>query len=160
MRSVFCGTNAFYRIMVDGKGMREILFRGKSDGNKEWIKDGEWVDGLPMYTANKSEKGKIDRILTLRDGYYSILLIDPETVCQYTGMTDKSGKRIFDGDILSAHLDENYPEDITYVQITWNGFSWCTRESTEDDIMTEHDCNIFEVCGNIFDNPDLIGEKP
>jgi len=83
----------------------------------------------------------------------------PETVCQYTGLTDKNGRKIFEGDILSAHLDNQYPEDITYVQTTWDGFSWCTRESTEDDVMTEHDCNVFEVCGNIFDNPELIGGK-
>lgn len=73
--------------------MREILFRGKCIGYKEWIKDGEWVQGLPMYTANKSEKGKIDRILTLRDGYYSILLVDPETVCQYTNSIALGGDK-------------------------------------------------------------------
>lgn len=86
-------------------------------------------------------------------------LVDADTICQDTKMTDKNGRKIFEGDILSAHLDDQYPEDITYVQITCDGFSWCTRESTEDDAMTEHDCNIFEVCGNIFDNPELIGDQ-
>lgn len=63
---------------------------------------------------------------------------------------------IFKGDILSAHLDDQHQEDITYVQITWDGFSWCIRESTEDEIMSEWDCENFEVCGNIFDNPELL----
>ena len=85
-------------------------------------------------------------------------LVDPETICQDTGLTDKDGRKIFEGDILSAHLDDKHPEDITYVQITWDGFSWCMKESTEDDVMSEYDCNTFEVCGNIFDNPELIGE--
>ncbi len=84
--------------------------------------------------------------------------VNPDTVSQYTGLTDKNGRKIFEGDILSAYLDDQHPEDITYVQITWDGFSWCMRESTEDDVMSEYDCNTFEVCGNIFDNPELIGE--
>lgn len=87
-------------------------------------------------------------------------LVDPETICQDTGLTDKNVKKLFEGDILSAHLDDQYPEDITYAQITWDGFSWCTRERTEDDVMTEYDCNVFEVCGNIFDNPELTGDQP
>lgn len=83
--------------------------------------------------------------------------VDPGTVCQCTGLPDRNGKKIFEWDILSAHLDDNCPDDITYVQIIWNGFAWCMRESTEDDVMTEWDCNTFEVCGNIFDNPELLG---
>lgn len=131
--------------------MREILFRGKR------IDNGEWVEGLPSYDMNGNLKE-----MEVYKGFCNCdtLEVDPETVCQYTGLTDKNGRNIFEGDILSAHLDDQYPEDITYVQITWDGFSWCTRESTEDDVMTEHDCNIFEVCGNIFDNPELIGDQP
>lgn len=82
--------------------------------------------------------------------------VNPPTICRCTGLPDKNGKKIWEGDILSAHLDESYPEDVTYVEIKWNGFSWCIRESTIDDILTEYDCNTFEVCGNIFDNPELL----
>lgn len=116
--------------------MREILFRGKR------VIDGKWVESCcPL--------GKMSSGTVTYD-------FDSQTVCQYTGLTDKNGKKIFEGDILSACLDSAYPEEITYVQITWDGFSWCTRESTRDDVLTEWDCKTFEVCGNIFDNPELI----
>ncbi len=129
---------------------REILFRGKRTDN------GEWVEGY-LHIIDTLGSGYTGKAIQARYGSrpYSVA-VDPETVCQYTGLTDKNGRKIFEGDILSAYLDDTSPNDITYVQITWNGFSWCTRESTEDDIMTEWDCNTFEVCGNIFDNPELI----
>ena len=86
--------------------------------------------------------------------FTSEILIDPETICQYTGLKDKNGKKIFEGDILSAYLDSEIDEK-TYAQVTWNGFSWCIRERSRDDVMTEWDCKHFEVCGNIFDNPEF-----
>lgn len=126
---------------------REILFRGKHihmfPGNKKF--DGIWVYGY-LSDENYINSSELE----------GELLVDPETVCQYTGLIDKNGNKIFEEDILSAHLDDQHPEDITYVQITWNGFSWCMRESTEDEVMSEFDCNIFEVCGNIYDNPELL----
>lgn len=139
---------------------REILFKGKCIGNKEWIKDGEWVEGLPMYTSNKSEKGKIDRILTLRDGYYSILLVDHETVCQYTGLTDKNGKKIFEGDIVKQFADcDELGKDLYYFyQIRWSK-EYCAFEGYE--IYTKEtflfpDLEDIEVIGNIFDNQELL----
>ena len=156
--------------------MREILFRakGKDDGN--------WYEGYYLqlhdttYCCMPSDNADEANRLNKENEHHYIVFeqmtdwglpnkhlraeADPETVCQYTGLTDKNGRKIFEGDILSAHLDDQHPEDITYVQITWDGFSWCMRESTEDDVMSEHDCNTFEVCGNVFDNPELIGEQP
>lgn len=142
--------------------MREILFRGKRVDNGEWIR-GDLI--TTPFIRNTTQRNII-YILDVTKADYDcfedlmedngIFEVYPETVCQYTGLTDKNGRKIFEGDILSAHLDDEYPEDITYVQITWNGFSWCMRESMEDDVMTEFDCNTFEVCGNIFDNHELI----
>lgn len=116
--------------------MREILFIGKR------VIDGKWAESCcPLGEMHSG---------TVTYDFAS------ETVCQYTGLAYKNGAKIFDGDILSAHLDDQHPEDITYVQITWDGFSWCTRESTQNEIMSERDCKNFEVCGNIFDNPELL----
>lgn len=142
--------------------MREILFRGKCID--ETCLKGKWIEGYILHDevtgkyyiyANNclNESDIVGEEGLLRFVAYEV---DPETVCQYTGLTDKAGKKIFEGDILAAHLDDQHPEDITYVQITWDGFSWCVRESTEDDVMSEWDCNTFEVCGNIFDNPELV----
>ena len=158
--------------------MREILFRGKSTGNREWIKDGEWVEGLPMYTANKSEKGKIDRILTLRDGYYSILLVDTETVCQYTGLTDKNGRKIFEGDIVKLILPDgeiryfkvtiksvvrkvlchpDFDDEVSKVEITGIVFEWNGYELFPCiDTYGVPDYKMMEVIGNVFDNPELV----
>ena len=144
--------------------MRENLFRAKRTDNKKWTEgilvkssDADQGFGAIIIPTEKSNMFLCEKENNL--GFEVWHPVIPETVCQYTGLTDKNGRKIFEGDILSAHLDDQYPEDITYVQITWDGFSWCTRESTEDDVMTEHDCNVFEVCGNVFDNPELIGGK-
>lgn len=134
--------------------MRKILFRGKQIDNEDWVLGYLWVGNDSCYIIphrlgiNYHEKE--NRLIAFAKE------VAPETVCEYTGLTDKNGMKIFEGDILSACLDDQHPEDTTYVQITWNGYSWCTRESTEDDVMTEHECNVFEVCGNIFDNSELI----
>lgn len=147
--------------------MRQILFRGKCFGNKEWIKDGKWVEGLPMYTANKSEKGKIDRILTLRDGYYSILLVCPETVCQYTGMTDKNGRKIFEGDIVKYHFGEDvapvrfgsYQSCFDSQQAEHCGFyvDWKAEKNLRKDLGYWVHMVDAEIVGNIHDNLELIG---
>lgn len=133
---------------------REILFRAKNTDS------GEWVEGSFIHVFQEGKKsaicGKDRDVYFITEMSGKMHTVRPETVCQYTGLEDKDGRKIFEGDILSAHLDDQYPEDITYVQITWDGFSWCMRESVEDDVMSEHDCNTFEVCGNIFDNPELL----
>lgn len=131
--------------------MREILFRAKRIDNGEWVFGGY---DHALQTNIKTGFYKDTHFIMENNGLVNV--VDPESVCQYTGLTDKNGRKIFEGDILSAHLDDQNPEDITYVQITWDGFSWCMRESTEDDVMSEYDCNTFEVCGNIFENPELV----
>ena len=127
--------------------MREILFRGKHmhvcQENKHL--DGTWVEGY-LEDENHINDGKCE------------FLIDPETICQYTGLTDKNGQKIWEGDILEGHLDDKFPEDVTREKVIWHESGWKTEEQGCDDkeYLDEFDTENFEVVGNVFDNPELL----
>lgn len=143
--------------------MREILFKAKR------LDNGEWVEGNLVQSEDVDDDFKVI-IIPLKEswmyteeysndiGFEGWYKVDPTTLCQYTGLTDKNGKRIWENDILCGHLDEEYPEDITYTKVFWNVSRFHTKENHSIDIepfdewYTEH----FEVCGNIFDNADLL----
>lgn len=125
--------------------MREILFRGKTD-------KGEWVKGVPFF---EEERCYIIQDLFICDEYACTGAVNsmvlPETVGQYTGLTDKNGNKIFEGDIV----DITYPETIvrkalvTYVGASFYG-------DNDNDLWLFDDYISFEVIGNIHDNPDLV----
>ena len=127
--------------------MREILFRGKHmhvcPENKHL--DGTWVEGY-LEDENHINDGKCE------------FLIDPETICQYTGLTDKNGKKIWEGDILEGHLDDKFPEDVTREKVIWHESGWKTDEPgcVDKEYLDEFDTENFEVVGNVFDNPELL----
>ena len=127
--------------------MRESLFRGKHmhvcPENKHL--DGTWVEGY-LEDENHINDGKCE------------FLIDPETICQYTGLTDKNGKKIWEGDILEGHLDDKFPEDVTREKVIWHESGWKTEEPgcVDKEYLDEFDTENFEVVGNVFDNPELL----
>lgn len=127
--------------------MREILFRGKHMHvcleNKHL--DGTWVEGY-LEDENHINDGKCE------------FLIDPETICQYTGLTDKNGKKIWENDILEGHLDDKFPEDVTREKVIWHESGWKTEEPgcVDKEYLDEFDTENFEVVGNVFDNPELL----
>ena len=127
--------------------MREILFRGKHmhvcPENKHL--DGTWVEGY-LEDENHINDGKCE------------FLVDPETICQYTGLTDKNGKKIWEGDILEGHLDDKFPEDVTREKVIWHESGWKTEEPgcNDKEYLDEFDTENFEVVGNVFDNPELL----
>ena len=78
-------------------------------------------------------------------------MVDPETVCQYTGLTDKNGRKIYEGDIV--RVDEK-------IYITfWNecNFEIGIRNNEESMGIAYVYPSDIEVIGNIFDNPELVG---
>lgn len=139
--------------------MREILFKAKS------IQTGEWIEGIPIKTH-------LGLFISFEEnphycsqyGYMEIddiLIVDEKTLCQFTGLCDKNGNKIWENDILMAHLDEYYPEDVTYETVEWGVAGWVTHEadSTDREYLDEFDTEHFEVVGNVFDNPELLQEE-
>lgn len=128
---------------------REILFRGK--GNRKY-NSGGWYHGY----LSKDCDG--DYVIT-EIGFSRTVI--PETVGQYTGLTDKNGKKVFEGDILSAHFDESYPDDETLLLVGNNGYAFTLKEEDSDPEMIENsDMRFFDetfvVIGNVHDNPELL----
>ena len=136
--------------------MREILFKAKRIDNDEWV-EGYVVRKHGLYFIYSIVNSE-----SCRQNNYEII---PETLCQFTGLCDKNGKRIWENDILMAHLDEFYPEDVTYETVEWGVAGWVGREtsnidreygSVDREYLDEFDLEHFEVVGNIFDNPELL----
>ena len=135
-----------------GMTMREILFRGKQTDN------GEWVEGYYLNQRESLTDKKACYIAT-NNGYgFNYISVIPETVGQYTGLTDKNGRKIFEGDILGGFLDEEYPEHKTIVAVEWYEGMWVTHQGNCcPDLLEKGDVmDWFEVIGNIYDNPELL----
>lgn len=135
--------------------MREILFKAKrKDG-------GKWIEGY--YQKRYDLLGKEEHLIFHADSYkmWEYAEIVPETLCQFTGLCDKNGKKIWENDILMAHLDEFYPEDATYETVEWNVAGWVTHEANSIDrpYLDGFDLEHYEVVGNIFDNKELLQEE-
>ena len=135
--------------------MREILFRGKRADN------GEWVEGVfSPYNWNLfGEREEKPQIIIFSenedfDGLWCEVL--PETIGQYTGLTDKNGKKIFEGDILKGCYDEDNPEEYTVVVVFWDNGWRIQQDNRIPDPLEEYDGRICEVIGNIHDNPELL----
>lgn len=134
--------------------MREILFKAKR------VDNGEWAEGCLVIDHSRSSLFEY-RMRPVESGALYAPPINPETICQFTGLCDKNGNKIWENDILMAHLDESYPEDATYETVEWGVAGFVTREanSTDRQYLNEFDTKHFEVVGNIFDNPELLQEE-
>lgn len=119
--------------------MREILFRGKNA-------KGEWEYGVPLITGLNSEIAYI----TQANSYD--YRVDIDTVGQYTGLTDKNGKKIFEGDILKGSWE-------TVLTIFFDEISSSYRVKTSTGHEREpsyYGIEKWEIIGNIHDNPELM----
>ena len=130
--------------------MREILFRGKRTDN------GEWVEGFysaEEYNLNIRKIEYIPRIQII--GKCVSMGVITETVGQYTGLTDKNGMRIFEGDLIRS--TETGETAIVQWFSEHSAFMiWC-KTSNQVGFLYECEKSIIEVIGNIHDNPELIG---
>lgn len=139
--------------------MREILFRGKSVDTKQWeygqLIKGKYYLGLTPITA----------LMTPQLIFYPQCEVNgwaevfPETVGQFTGLTDKNGKKIFEGDLIRHYNQSNHPEayDLYRIEFDVRGCMWVGRYNDNyaaqlRNYLGEH----YEVVGNIHDNPELL----
>lgn len=143
--------------------MREILFKAKRVDNGEWI-EGSLIDldidSGYCYIVPPYKKASILPIIFLITD--RMKLVDPETICQFTGLFDKNGNRIWENDICDRK--EKYPEVVKMTNGDWTldysyaigrdyGNSYCNLGF----YVNERKC--VEVIGNIFDNPELLQEE-
>lgn len=127
--------------------MREILFRGKDSDS------GIWCYGDLSF----GKDGKPYIRFWAHNGYL-VRAVEPETVGQFTGFTDKNNKRIFEGDILRSRYDDVDPEYDSYELVKWanNGWYAYDKGNSFDDLRQDMLTEYSELAGNIYDNPELL----
>ena len=145
--------------------MREILFRGKR------LQGGDWVEGYFFKSdinkrARESGKATLiftpdcDTFITVPECHNSFMVVS-DTVGQYTGLTDKNGKRIFEGDI--AKVLQGKDKDIAYVGFENGAFMLYPKTGNiYERTLWEYWYNDWdiEIIGNITDNPELLEKQP
>ena len=134
--------------------MREILFRGKRLDNGEWIQ-GDIVQ-FPVHGVVR---------IVEQEPSYKDAEVDSDTVGQYTGLTDKNGREIFEGDIIHLEYSQvffggeyfgEYTAEVSYKE----GCFITDGINNGDEIETPlsgFDNDEVEIIGNIHDNPELLG---
>lgn len=128
--------------------MREIKFRGKGGITDSWLIGSlvTWKDGAMIY-----------------GGFLNEGVVRPETVGQYTGLKDKNGKEIYEGDIIGCHNPDI--KHLIFYNEKQGRFMAALNGDIENDFVGV--CGLDdsrwnaskEVIGNIHDNPELIKEE-
>lgn len=131
------------------------LYRGKRIDNREWVEGFLFMVNDVPYILPHHKTGQpihADNLLK------TVVEVLEDTICQCTELKDKNGKLIFENDILSGHIDVEFPEDETIKRVVWHENGWCTNEPGCDDYeeLDDFDSENFEVIGNKIDNPELL----
>ena len=128
--------------------MREILFRGKRVDTKEWVYGYffKGFTGIPYILVLH------DHILKMTE-FYEVI---QETVGQFTGLLDKNGNKIFEGDIVVCRYANEYTpvfQNGIYMAYNPKEMQTIQQPSTQFNIIWRHGC---EIIGNIHDNKELL----
>ena len=134
--------------------MREILFRGKTD-------KGEWVQGQLLHF--KASVGT-EKFALIVEGcewdnsteWFNLgkrAKVIPSTIGQYTGLTDKNGAKVFEGDIVKSFYKDGFEIGL----IGWSNIDFRYKFASPDGMAYGFDVtDVFEVVGNVHDNPELL----
>lgn len=125
--------------------MREILFRGKTE-------KGEWVYG-DLLTPDQFGNGYSIADHSIASPGQNVFDVIPGTIGQYTGLTDKNGKKIFEGDIVKGSWGTIF---VVFYDNSFLQFRAKPQSGVERDIDYYQGYNGFVVIGNLYDNPELL----
>ena len=124
--------------------IREVIFRGKRADNGEWIEGSllgiDWCDKPSTYSIAPNTPVSV---------FYSVI---PETVGQYTGLTDKNGTKIFEGDILTIENEGVYAA----IKYNESNAAFYVEDEDHEDYLGEAWETDVVIIGNIHDNPELL----
>ena len=134
--------------------MREILFHGKRADNGEWIEG----DLIQVGLHDKPKYASIMPQIPVSSAYPVL----PETVGQYTGLTDRNGKKIFEGDICKfKRFNDVHIGKVVFNVTTASFIMWYQpivgaygEKATQKMLLSV--CDNIEAVGNIHDNPELL----
>lgn len=142
---------------------REILFKAKR------LDNGEWIEGYYVKRVDTFEDFD-HAIFQQKNNYMSAHGIDEKTLCQYTGLTDKNGNKIWENDIVERYYYDG--DSMCISKILWANYGlnegWCCEDikNTSEYLrylnkigFGKRESKSCEVIGNIFDNPELVGEE-
>jgi uncharacterized phage protein (TIGR01671 family) len=133
--------------------MREIKFRGKRTDNDEWAY-GDLFRNFDVGSFQTYIRQPHDEIgIFAYEDYFVI----PETVGQFTGLTDKNGNEIYEGDVLKYTLDDDEEDTVAKLEFSIPDGAWvlCNNNLFIDETFTDESAENSFVIGNIHDNPQL-----
>jgi len=137
--------------------MRKILFRGKMKDNNKWVYGDYLHTENRAYVQPPNSKGIVD-------GQFSMVMIEviPETVGQYTGVKDKNGEKIFEGDLITFHTEYEMDNDDVWYEKEPYLVKWDNEIAGFEPFYLNGRwrCDIvnLKIVGNKWDNPELLEE--
>ena len=136
-------------------GMREILFRGKTTQHNKWVEGAFSMKDCDSPFGEMVYNPSIIKYDEPCSGFWFSVI--PETVGQFTGLTDKNGKKIFEGDIVQCI---RYRCDSMGMvgHIVYDEGCFCAKERKSCNAPAMDLLGDYEVIGNIHDNPELLEE--